>query len=237
MRVTQDAPRINKEEEMKMKKNMYAITVLAALMGLALIGVQGAQADVTVKYKMASDRGNFYQVVRYADKQHVRQDMYDGNKLVSTVLKLGSKVYMINDGQVIEISGGLGSMGSSLFKSMMGGSKKPPAVRFEPTGRSENIAGIRGEVYRVMIDGESHEVVLGRNRNLFEAVQGSVELAKGMMGKSAANRLTKQIDRDPSKKGMTMLRFDRSMEVVSVKTGRIPDAVFALPGKGAGAPR
>jgi len=236
MRVTQDVPRINKEEEMKMKKNLYAITVLAVLVGLALIGVQGAQADVTVKYKMASDRGIFYQVLRYADKQHVRQDMYDGNKLMSTMLKLGDKVYMISDGLAIEISSALGSMGSSMLKSMMG-DNKPQAVRFEPTGRSENIAGIRGEVYRVIINGEPHEVVLGRNRSLFEAVQGSVELAKGMMGKSAANRLMKQIDRDSSRKGMAMLRFDHSMEVVSVKSGRIPDAVFALPGNGAGASR
>jgi len=212
---------------MKLKQGFRSIVVLV---GLILISVQIVQAGVTVKYKVTSDHGAITQVTRYSDKQHVRQDVYDGNRLISSVLKLGDKVYMINDGQIIDIPAGLGGMSGALA-GMLGGNQKPAPMRFKATGRSERIAGIKGKVYRVTQNGKSHEIVLGRNTDLLNAVKGSASLVKGLMGKSTASQVTKQINQDPALEGMAMLRFDHEIEVVSVKTGPISPSVFALPGK------
>lgn len=207
---------------MKLKSVFRALSVFA---GILLIGMQIAQAGVTVKYKVTSSHGVITQVTRYADKQHVRQDVYDGNRLISSVLKVGGKVYMISDGRVVNIPAGM----SGALAGMFGGSQQPAPMHFKATGRSERIAGIQGKVYRVTQNGESHEMVLGRNAYLLDAVKGMASLVHGMMGKSEVNRMTKQINQNPSLKGMAMLRFDREIEVVSIKTGPISPSLFVVP--------
>jgi len=205
-----------------MKRAAYSIAALS------LLCIQGVLADVTVKYKITTQEGNAKQVIYFTDKQHIRQETYDGEKLLSSILKLGDKVYVINDGQAINISSGLGAMGASL-SNMFGRKKESAPAKFEATGRYERIAGIKGEVYRVTQNGETHQVVLGRNQDLFKVTQASMDLAKSMIGKSAADQMFKQVKQAPSLKGMAMLRFDHVMELTSLKSAPIPKSKFELP--------
>ncbi len=113
---------------------------------------------------------------------------------------------------------------------MFGGGKSA-RVRFDPTDRSERIAGIQGEAYRYDQDGGTHEVVLGRNRDLSLAVRGVTEMIRALLGTPAADKLMQQVRQGSSMKGMGMLRFDHSVRLVSVRTGRISDSAFELPEK------
>ena len=157
---------------MKMKKTIYSI---AALAGMALLGASGAFADVTVVYKMTSPDGNGTQTIRYVDKQHVRMDMdmpSTGDTKIY-MLKLGDKVYSIT-GKVVQDMSQLSQLMAAMGR---GGSRRnanspSTPIKYVDTGRTETIAGIRGKVYSFVERGKHHEVVLGRNKDLQDAVLG-----------------------------------------------------------------
>jgi hypothetical protein len=215
---------------MKMQQTIYLIAVM---MGMALIGMQAAQADVTAKYKITGKHGKLlYQVIRYADKNHVRVDAYDGNKLQGTGFRIGEKVYVMHDGQVIDITEGMGSM-LGRFGIHTPSSKPSAPARFEYTGRTEVIAGIKGKVYRAIEDGrQPFELVLVRNRDLFNAWMGSVKLMHSMSAGMPSGQAMPGFRPNHSIAGMAPLRLGRGVGkgvLVSMKTGHIPRSVLALP--------
>lgn len=212
---------------MKLKQGMYSIALLT---GVALMSAQAAFAGVTAKYKITGGHQErvMYQVIRYADKNHVRVDIYDGNKLQGTAIRIGEKVYGIRDGQVIDMTGGMGSMLSRLGIHMPA-SKPVAPPRFEYTGRTERISGIKGKVYREIENGKSTEVVLVRNKNLFDAWMGSIKLMQKTSFGFSGNRTMPRIRPDSSIAGMAPLRIGHDMELISIKTGRISQSVLALP--------
>src|SRR3546814_16320986 len=53
-------------------------------------------------------------------------------------------------------------------------------IKYEDTGVSETIAGIKGNIYRYVERGAKHEVVLGHDEDLKNAALGFVEIAKAM---------------------------------------------------------
>jgi len=216
-----------------MKKGIYSMMVLA---GMMLAGAQGAYAGVTVNYKLTSPQGVSLQTIQYRDQQHVRLNMRNGRDgpLVS-MIRRGDKVYAVTpEGEVIEMTGEMGKLGASLgglFGGGGSGRNETAGMKFEDTGRSERVAGIRGEVYRYTGNGEVHEVVLTRDRNLADVFQAWIEMNKLIARRSASDRMLEQMQQNTPQRDTGFLRFDRSMVLVSMKTGKIPDSAFELPGK------
>jgi len=211
---------------MKLNKAIIPITLLA---GMALMSTQGAYADVTVVYKMTSPDGSGTQTIRYADKQHVRLDMSGAANQKMSMLKLGDKVYSIT-GKVVQDMSQLAGMMASMGVGKKGGNKAQAPIKYEDTGRTETIAGIRGKVYRFVENGKRHEVVLGKNKDLQDAALGVVEITKaatGMMPFGSSNR----IQQDASIKSMALLRLDDRIRLQSINTSAVPATTFTLPSK------
>ncbi len=211
---------------MKLKKNIYLIALLA---GVALMSAQGAYADVTVVYKMALPNGSGTQTIRYADKQHVRVDMLDATNHKTSILKRGGKVYAIT-GKVVQDMSQLSGMMASLGRGQKNRRNAQAPIRFKDTGRIETIAGIRGKVYRFIEKGKAHEVVLGRNNDLQDAVLGVIEITKAVTGMMPFNPADR-IQQDASIKSMALLRLDDRVRLQSMNTRSVPASTFNLPSK------
>jgi len=205
---------------------MYSIALLA---GMTLMGVQPASADVTVVYKTTLRDGSGTQTIYYADKQHVRLDMGSAGQRKVSMMKLGDKVYSIT-GKVVQDMSQLSEMMASMGMAKKKSHEAQAPIKFEDTGKTETIAGIRGKVYRFVDDGKRHEVVLGQNKDLQDAVLGMVEITKaatGMMPFGPSSR----IQQDASIKSMALLRLDDRVRLQSINTHAVPAATFKLPSK------
>jgi len=209
---------------------MKSIYLTVALPGMALMGAQSAFADVTAVYKMTSRDGSGTQTIRYVDKQHVRVDMNTDANHVMTMLKLGDKVYSIT-GKVVQDMGQLAQMMAAMGRAKQSSHTTTHApIKYEDTGRTETIAGIRGKVYRFVDNGKRHEIVLGKDKDLQDAVLGVVEISKSSLGMMPAGP-TDRVQEDASIKSMSMLRLDDQVRLQSVKTNAISASVFELPAK------
>ncbi len=209
-------------------KKMKANYLIAVLLGLTLVASQATFADVTVVYKMTSQR-NGNQTIKYRDKQHVRVDMNNGGKLKISMLKLGNKVYAIT-GKVVQDMSQLNALIATMGKRNKSSHKKHSPVKYKDTGKTETIAGIKGKVYRFVENGKQHEIVLGRNKNLQNAVLGVIEITK--VGSSMMpDDGMKQMQHDASLKNMAILRLDNDVLLQSIKTSSISDSSFKLPSK------
>lgn len=201
--------------------------VVATIM---VMGAQVASADVTAVYKMTSPDGSGTQTIHYADKQHVRVDMANDNVNRSmSLLKLDDKVYSIT-GKVVQDMSQLAGMMASMGKARTDKHREQAPIKYEDTGKTETIAGIKGKVYRFVEHGIQHEVVLGRHNDLQAAVLGVVEISKsslGMMPEDSTNR----IQQDVSVKNMVLLRLDDRIRLESIDTSDIPSSTFELPSK------
>ena len=211
---------------MNLNKTMNSTALLA---GMALMGAHLAFADVTVVYKINSANGNGTQTIRYADKQHVRIDMTDATNKKMSMLKLGNKVYSIT-GKVVQDMSQLAKMMASMGMGKKGGTKAQAPIKYEDTGRTETISGLRGKVYRFVEKGKSHEIVLGQNKDLQDAVLGVMEITKAATGMMPFDS-TSRIQKDVSIKSMALLRLDDRVQLQSMNTRAVPAATFELPSK------
>jgi len=211
---------------MDMKKALYSMAVLAAM---ALMGSPGAFADVTAVYKMTSPDGNAMQTIRYVDKQHVRVDMKSGANNMS-MLKLGDKVYSIT-GKVVQDMSQLADMMAAMGRGKQSSHTAHTPIKYEDTGKTETIAGIEGKVYRFVERGKQHEIVLGRNQDLKDAVSGLMEVTKASMGMMSDENPANQLPKDASMKNMAMLRLGDGVRLQSMNTNAIAGSMFELPAK------
>ncbi|WP_020674984.1 hypothetical protein [Geopsychrobacter electrodiphilus] len=212
---------------MIMKQGVYLCLVATAIM---MSGAQVASADVTAIYKMTSPKGNSTQTIHYKDKQHVRVDMASANaKHEMSMLKLDDKVYSIT-GKTVQDMGQLAGMMAAMGKGGKSNPGEQAPIKYEDTGKTETIAGIKGKVYRFVDHGKQHEVVLGQDKDLQAAVLGVVEISKssfGMMAEDPTNRF----QQDASIKSMALLRMDDVMRLQSMNKDHIQNSVFELPSK------
>lgn len=201
--------------------------VVATIM---VIGAQVASADVTAVYKMTSPDGSGTQTIRYADKRHVRVDMVnDGVNQTMSMMKLDDKVYSIT-GKVVQDMGQLAGMMASMGKARTDKHRKQAPIKYEDTGKTETIAGIKGKVYRFVERGKQHEVVLGQDKDLQAAVLGVVEISKSSLGMMAEDP-TSRFQQDAAIKSMALLRLDDVVRLQSINKNTLPNSVFKLPSK------
>ena len=200
--------------------------VLLSLL-LLVFGVQTALADVTAKYKIS---GGSYQIVKYHDADHVRSEFWTSKDSATIMVKNGGKFYLLNGSQVIDMTASLAAMRSMMTGKMAGmmGGNKAETASFEPTGRTETVAGIKGDVYQVKLKGNTHETVLAENATLYQVALGMEAVMNGMLGDTVTQRLIRQMNHDSSKKGVALLRYDHEFVLESVTEGPIAAAEFAV---------
>ena len=131
--------------------------------------------------------------------------------------------------QVLEI----GSMTKALisfasgYAEQMTGSTE--AGELEPTGRTERVAGIKGEVYRYYDEEDKTEVevVLTKNRDVVEANRAMMETFASLFGE---DEVRAQSEEAFWGKGLLLMRSeDSEFRLASVSDKAVPKSRFELP--------
>ncbi|MFZ5579020.1 MAG: hypothetical protein ACOZAQ_00975 [Pseudomonadota bacterium] len=208
-----------------------------------------AQADVTGVYQITDeqrrDAGTL--TIQMKDDRHVRWEMRERKDaaVVSSMLMLGDKLYTITpEGEVMDMSA-MGALmgGRTKSQSVPGsvGQDKGESFRIDPAGRTETVAGIKGEVYRWTGGGQSGEVVLsddGRAKALARAMERMGErLDQAFEGRS----YTPPLHDAPALRNKGVLSSNEQnsggMRLVRVDEAAIPPERFVLPAKPTALPK
>ena len=131
--------------------------------------------------------------------------------------------------QVMEI----GSMTKALVSFAAQYAEQMPGAsesgELEPTGRTERVAGIKGDVYRYYDEDEKKEVevVLTKNREVVEVTRGMMAALASLLGD---DDLRAQSKRAYEGKGLLLSRSeDSEFRLVSVSDKAVPKSRFELP--------
>lgn len=203
----------------------------------SMLWSSSAAADVTGNFEadgMETVR------IEYRDDDHVRMQTPDGSYIVVTggegymVSREGGEwlVYALDDFRQMFESIGIGGPDGADFSAMM--DMDESAYQMRDTGRSETIAGIRGNVHEViMSDGWDEEVtgevVLTDNRDAVDVYRGMLRITR-LMGEMAG-----QQGMDSLMAGMyglqdrAILRADDDWRLASIERNAIPSNAFTLP--------
>lgn len=158
-------------------------TTALGLTLLACTAPDGVRADVTASYTTK----NGTMTIHYASPERVRIDLSEPGGDSSVVLR-GPKTYIIGPGgEAVDMDEWLQQMQGLEPDNDAADAVEPTEpepgreVEFEPTGQSESVAGVTGEIYQVRISGpdgavDTQEQVLTANEEFLEMWQfGMVE--------------------------------------------------------------
>ncbi|HEY0664269.1 MAG TPA: hypothetical protein VGD18_06650, partial [Thiobacillaceae bacterium] len=136
---------------------MKRIALVVALASLSA----GAFADTVGSYLLSSEKSKQTMTISYKNDQAIRMDVGQG----SYMLVNGSKVYMVTNqnGEVTVMD----------MDSMPKFAMPPPVkqaangtAKVTKTGRTETIAGVKGDVYEILVDGKKHEAVVSNDKRV-----------------------------------------------------------------------
>lgn len=201
----------------------WAIAVLATVAPFA------ASADVTGTYLLGDGKDPKQTItIHYKDDQHIRMD---SGQQGSYLLIVGKKVYAVSNhnGKITAIDM------DSMPKFTPPAVEKKPAGKgsFVKTGRSETVAGIKGEVY--LADdgaGKKMEVVLASDARAAALSRAFMALA-ARMGQSLGRETATGIEaalREAKQHGYgALLRSGNHMTLQSLRNATLPAATWQLP--------
>lgn len=155
----------------------------------------------------------------------------------------GDDYMLVRDGNAYMVSNRGGQpmvIDWAAMRSMMGGGNAGPQaqgpvgddtlVSMEATGRSETVAGIEGEVYRVTYRDDSgqgtQEVVLSDHPLAVEMTQAWFATMQAMVGRSGGEG---SMDAELAERGLGLLRAGDDFRVTQVSDDGRPDGDFELP--------
>jgi hypothetical protein len=207
-------------------RGIFLVTV--AFLGMGGIG----WADTVATYDM-KDKGSL--VISYRDDNHIRMDTGEDSYLLLT----GGKTYGVSrdNGKWTAVDmEQVGRMGRSLGLNTAGEEDDSGEVTFQKTGRTETIAGYKGDVYIVVVTDKSggeeqHEVVFGKHRDLDD-----LNRAWRAFGSNLGNALRmKNIQglgyqaRERQQELGTALRYEDEMILRSVAKQSLSPSHYELP--------
>jgi hypothetical protein len=213
-------------------RSLLAVMMLIMLLAPA---ATGWGADIVGTWKTEDNQAL---KLSYRDDNHIRMDTAPD----SYILVCGSKAYLLNRVQGKWQASDLDQM-VAMMKQMFGkGDLDPQALaevkpRFEPTGRTETIAGFKGEVYEVTYTGadgkeEQTEVALCKDPDVKRLNQGWSSLASRlaqMLGRDTAEAL-KQATKASMEQGLGgMLRTGNEMVLQSLEKPSLSASHYELP--------
>lgn len=209
---------------------MRALLVLFAFFAMASI----AWADTVITYDM---KGQDPLIISYRDDNHIRMDTGQD----SYTLVTGGKVYAVSrdNGKWTAVDmEQVGRLGKSLgFNTAQQERDASGDVTFRKTGRTETIAGYKGDVYAVEVRDpkggkDQHEVVFGRHRELevvnrawkaFGSHMGSATQMKNLQAWNYQTTGGRQQDLGAA------LRYEDQMTLHSVDKQSLPSSHYELP--------
>lgn len=211
-----------------MLMNGYLTRLLAGLL-LGLSGIAWAGGNAT----WSADGQSMS--IAWRDAQTVRMEVQGGDYM----LVRGGKAYMISHrgGQPMVID--LSAMRQAM--DQMAGSPGPAApaagpsggdilVEIEATGRKETVAGIDGEVYRIVYRDDSgqgtREMVLSEDPLAVEMTQAWFATIQALSG---GNGGADRMDRELAERGLGLLRAGDDFKVSSVSAETRAAGDFELP--------
>ena len=185
-------------------------------------------SSVTYEIETESDSGETAMSFEFGDDMTRMNFSEDNYFIVSEDVQ-----YMVSrteDGwQVLEIGSmtkALVSFASQYAEQMTGATQ---AGELEPTGRTERVAGIKGEVYRYYDQEEKTEVevVLTKDRDVVEATRAMMETFASLFGEEEARAQSEQAFWG---KGLLLSRSeDSEFRLARVSDKAVPKARFELP--------
>lgn len=210
---------------MKILKQM--IVAIAATMI-----VPAAFADTVGSYLIGKNDKKQTLTISYRNDNAIRMDMGHG----AWTLVTGAKVYMVTEreGKVTVIDM------ASMPKFAMPEQKKTGAGKatVNKTGRTETIAGIKGDVIEITIAAEGkatpqkHEAVISTDKRVLGLSKAFIALGK-RMGQAMGGDTSAQVEqalRDSGKLGTgALLRSDQTMVLQSVAEQALPASHYQLP--------
>ncbi len=125
----------------------------------------------------------------------------------------------------------LGNADIDALRGQLPGGERLPQIdsqaQLEATGRTETVAGLRGQVYRIhLTDARGlpvvHEAVLGDAPELLRLQQSLLRLASGLPGL----QLPPALDALPE---TALLRYEQQMRLVRLEERALPASRFSLP--------
>lgn len=175
--------------------------------------------------------------MEYRGKDKLRVNITSGDG-EGYMLHTGGKSYFVGGEPGQEVVMDMASMAS--MAGNMGQQSAPPAMAgkvlsFEKTGRSEKIAGIKGDIYKVRyIDHEGKErdieLTLSGDPRVLEFRDAMLGMAQSMAKFSSAGQdTTGDMEKELGKRGLGPLRFGSDMKVTAISDRKIDNARFELP--------
>ena len=200
------------------------------LLSLAAVSLSLPAAASSVTYEIESESDNGETAMSFEFRNDMARMSFGED---SYFLVSGDDQYLVSrteEGwQVLEIGSmtkALVSFASQYAEQMTGATQ---AGELEPTGRTERVAGIKGEVYRYYDEEEKTEVevVLTKNRDVVEANRAMMETFASLFGE---DDLRAQSDQAFWGKGLLLSRSeDSEFRLASVSDKVVPKSRFELP--------
>ncbi len=186
-------------------------------------------------------QGGMKMRIDYRDDQHMRMEMAPGTYL----LIRKDKTYAVTNGTVLDLSAmgqqfeamGLNNM---MQQQMQGRADKPlakPEEVLTKTKKTETIAGIKGQVYKLSFEDPktgkvvNEEIVLSKDSKLVKLQQAMAKMAQSNMNRMGmAPSPTLNDSMQPYlDKGLALLRYGDEMTLVSLTETKLEDSRFELP--------
>ncbi len=209
--------------------SMSVLTMVIPVQGVFASGIAVLQGENTQDSNMK---------IEYLDRSTVRMNVSDKRGSDSYMLVRDGRAYMVSNSRgetIVMDMAQLGSMAKGMGMNMgAGDSFKQELLKYNRTGRSETVAGYRGDVYsltwRDSRGTHTDEAVLSSHQNVREFSDAWMYLAKTM-----ANSMNQQIISDDSiwnfleGEGKGVLRLGDDFRVVSIESKNINANRFVLP--------
>ncbi|TQV65145.1 MAG: hypothetical protein FNT29_02060 [Halothiobacillaceae bacterium] len=210
-----------------------------ALLALALPA--SAMADMTGVYQLIDehrkDAGTL--TIQMKDEQRIRYDMQGagGPGQSGSTLLISGKLYMVTpQGEVMDMDMMGAVAGAFMTPQARQAMQKAPKV--EAAGRSETVAGIKGEVWRWTEGRHAGEVVLSadpRARQLGRAMEQLGDRMERAFGDAQASLAYRQLRDAPALRGKGVLSAMETngggMRLLRVDEAALPAERFVLPKK------
>lgn len=203
---------------------IFGLLSLAALS----LSLPASASSVTYEIETESDSGETAMSFEFGDDITRWNTGEDSYFLVSE-----DELYMVSRTEegwkVLELGSMTKAMMSfaSQYAEQMTGATE--AGELEATGRTERVAGIKGEVYRYYDEAEKTEVevVLTKNRDVVEATRAMMETFASLFGEEEARAQSHEVFWG---KGLLLSRSeDSEFRLASVSDKAVPKSRFELP--------
>lgn len=204
-----------------MKRLALAVALAAAPLA--------ALADTVGTYLTSDGQHQQTMTISYKNDQAIRMDVGQGTYMLVT----GPKVYTVTNqgGQLTVID--MDSMPK--LKGAVAKDINPANSKVTKTGRTETIAGIKGDVYEITYENQKHEAVMSADKRAQALNKAFVAIAKRMgetLGADTAAQINLALEQAKKYGNLGLLRSDRNFVLQSVGDKSLPASHYELP-KGA----